>query len=165
MNGLCGIEGVFRPYRASLFFGPFTRGVAPGYHIASFQDFFLARAIQKKFGTPGRIRTFDLRFRKPSLYPAELREHEGILPQGGGFEKKSSQKAADSQARLSNHRNHWGLIWRDELASPRRGIFQSTCGRRHTRVCRRRCGRRCGRWYKQGRSSSGLGEFGLRWSE
>ncbi len=28
-----------------------------------------------KISTPGAIRTHDLRFRKPSLYPAELREH------------------------------------------------------------------------------------------
>ena len=27
-------------------------------------------------GAPGRNRTYDLRFRKPALYPAELRERE-----------------------------------------------------------------------------------------
>ena len=27
------------------------------------------------FGVPDKIRTYDLRFRKPLLYPAELREH------------------------------------------------------------------------------------------
>ena len=28
-----------------------------------------------KFGTPGAIRTHDLWYRKPTLYPAELRVH------------------------------------------------------------------------------------------
>ena len=28
-----------------------------------------------KYGTPGRVRTCDLRFRKPPLYPTELRGH------------------------------------------------------------------------------------------
>lgn len=28
-----------------------------------------------KFGTPDRIRTYGLRLRKPTLYPAELRVH------------------------------------------------------------------------------------------
>ena len=27
----------------------------------------------KRFGTPDRVRTYDLRLRKPTLYPAELR--------------------------------------------------------------------------------------------
>ncbi len=27
------------------------------------------------FGTPGKIRTYDLWLRKPALYPAELRVH------------------------------------------------------------------------------------------
>ncbi len=29
--------------------------------------------------TPGRSRTCDLRFRKPSLYPSELREHANAI--------------------------------------------------------------------------------------
>ena len=32
-------------------------------------------------GTPDRIRTCDLRFRKPLLYPTELREHLADLQQ------------------------------------------------------------------------------------
>ena len=31
------------------------------------------------FGTPGRIRTYDLRLRKPTLYPAELQVHMILL--------------------------------------------------------------------------------------
>lgn len=33
-------------------------------------------------GDPGKTRTSDLRFRKPSLYPAELRDHKGFLAFG-----------------------------------------------------------------------------------
>jgi hypothetical protein len=33
--------------------------------------------IQEKGGTPGRIRTCDLRIRSPLLYPAELQAHKG----------------------------------------------------------------------------------------
>ena len=35
------------------------------------------RAICRKSSTPGKIRTCDLRFRKPAFYPAELRVLEG----------------------------------------------------------------------------------------
>ncbi len=35
---------------------------------------FLKGVAQKCVGDPGRLRTSDLRFRKPSLYPAELRD-------------------------------------------------------------------------------------------
>ena len=31
--------------------------------------------MYNKFGTPDRIRTYGLRLRKPTLYPAELRVH------------------------------------------------------------------------------------------
>ena len=31
------------------------------------------------FGVPEAIRTLDLRLRRPLLYPAELREHDGFL--------------------------------------------------------------------------------------
>ena len=34
------------------------------------------------YGTPERIRTSDTRFRKPLLYPTELREHIGIVHLG-----------------------------------------------------------------------------------
>ena len=33
--------------------------------------------LKGKIGAPGRIRTCDRRFRRPVLYPAELRAHEG----------------------------------------------------------------------------------------
>jgi hypothetical protein len=34
---------------------------------------------QKAIGGPERTRTSDLRFRKPLLYPAELRDHKGFF--------------------------------------------------------------------------------------
>ena len=37
----------------------------------------------KKAGTPGRIRTCDLRIRSPLLYPAELQAHGRQLEQNG----------------------------------------------------------------------------------
>jgi hypothetical protein len=33
------------------------------------------RSLYLCFGTRGRIRTYDLRLRKPTLYPAELHAH------------------------------------------------------------------------------------------
>ena len=37
--------------------------------------YVLALFLKGKNGTPDRIRTCDTRFRKPLLYPTELREH------------------------------------------------------------------------------------------
>ena len=38
-----------------------------------------SRCQHAMFGTPGRIRTCDLRIRSPTLYPAELRAHIGFI--------------------------------------------------------------------------------------
>jgi hypothetical protein len=37
------------------------------------------------FGVPDRIRTYDLRLRKPTLYPAELRVHVVFTNNRGNF--------------------------------------------------------------------------------
>ena len=47
-------------------------------------------------GTPDRIRTCDLRLRRPTLYPAELRAHTGSTqerpgPRGGTIEATSAR--------------------------------------------------------------------------
>lgn len=42
--------------------------------------------------TPGRIRTFDLRFRRPLLYPAELRARQGKTPMGSAGRRISLSK-------------------------------------------------------------------------
>ena len=34
--------------------------------------------VVEKYGAPGAIRTHDTRFRKPVLYPTELRGHESL---------------------------------------------------------------------------------------
>ena len=41
---------------------------------------------------PGRIRTYDLRFRRPLLYPAELLAHNSISIQFYRFTVKSKSK-------------------------------------------------------------------------
>ena len=38
-------------------------------------------------GAPGTTRTCDLRFRKPTLYPTELRGRSGIVTETGGWPK------------------------------------------------------------------------------
>jgi len=43
--------------------------------------------------------------RKPSLYPAELREHGGILPQGAGFGKSAQAMISRMVPLLSE--NFW----------------------------------------------------------
>ncbi len=35
----------------------------------------MSRLLKLQIGTPDRIRTYGLRLRKPTLYPAELRVH------------------------------------------------------------------------------------------
>ena len=44
---------------------------ADGFHCGA-----LKADTQEEIGDPGMTRTCDLRFRKPSLYPAELRDRE-----------------------------------------------------------------------------------------
>lgn len=34
--------------------------------------------LPELYGTPGKIRTYDLWLRKPTLYPAELRVHTAV---------------------------------------------------------------------------------------
>src|SRR5580765_2237698 len=41
-----------------------------------------------KSGDPGRSRTCDLRFRKPSLYPSELQGHSTILTRNMGLQRR-----------------------------------------------------------------------------
>src|SRR5262245_16895165 len=53
-------------------------------------------------GGPDRTRTCDLRFRKPLLYPAELRDHQGVHPcveWNSGF--RSAKMSAVGMPRLS----------------------------------------------------------------
>ena len=63
--------------------GRFTGGVPTtnGHAVATNRFWRASEGLQPPeiIGTPGTIRTCDLRFRKPLLYPAELRE------QGGGY--------------------------------------------------------------------------------
>lgn len=40
---------------------------------------------------PGGIRTFDLRFRRPTLYPAELQAHNNLLGIRGGIRTPNFQ--------------------------------------------------------------------------
>ena len=42
-------------------------------------------AVQRMVGVPGRTRTCDPRFRKPMLYPAELRGLNGLVAISGSF--------------------------------------------------------------------------------
>jgi hypothetical protein len=46
----------------------------PAQSEASRDEQYLSKVIEKS-GTPGRIRTCDLRLRRPTLYPTELRAH------------------------------------------------------------------------------------------
>ncbi len=46
------------------------------------------------FGAPGPTRTGDLRFRKPLLYPAELRAREGLTATSGAYHKASGTAGA-----------------------------------------------------------------------
>src|SRR5687768_11684702 len=45
---------------------------------ATIQEIYGFAAATRRRGDPGKTRTCDLRFRKPLLYPAELRDHEPL---------------------------------------------------------------------------------------
>src|SRR5450631_2610274 len=54
-----------------------------------------------RFGDPGMTRTCDLRFRKPSLYPAELRDRNPRLPRGC-FAAPIADRRRDRQSLATN---------------------------------------------------------------
>lgn len=51
-------------------------------HVALLAGGRVNYSINDSYGDPGKIRTSDLRFRKPSLYPSELQGHSGSVPAG-----------------------------------------------------------------------------------
>src|ERR1700752_3249533 len=59
----------------------------------------LENPFRKTRGGPGGSRTPDLRFRKPLLYPAELRDRFGRYSMGGRAQKRHARSVARTEPR------------------------------------------------------------------
>ncbi len=124
-----GAVNVMRPHRldAAIFhrFLP-LRAVLPG--LAAELVPVIAYGVNS---TPGRIRTCDLRFRKPLLYPLSYRRvsHERATSYVQVYPKAASQQAVD----WSLPRGTWGapvfVITTDELEQSRIGVPRGAWGR------------------------------------
>ena len=80
---------------------------------------FVSCTVILSVGDPGRIRTSDLRFRKPSLYPSELQGHSDILQEFRMAERH----------RLDRAMSHDKLVLHAEIRKAHLHLYQPTAGR------------------------------------
>ena len=81
-----------------------------GMEVTSMTSIFMAQGVMgcQKDGDPGKIRTSDLRFRKPSLYPPELRGHEKPALNRVAF-IRCERETADQEGRFrGGGQDGWG---------------------------------------------------------